>query len=225
MNAPVTAATTRTLSSTRLVLVDDHPLVRDGVKALLQGHVQIVGEASCASEALDAVARLGPDVVLTDIGMKLMNGLQLTAELTALHPEVKVIVLSMYDDPGYVQQALRAGARGYVLKDAPGADILTALRQVIEGQVYLGIGVRDRSPASIHRRALSERECDILRCLAQGWSSKQIAAEYSLSVRTVETHRQNIRRKLNLGGQAELICYAVEQYRDAPPPLTPATTR
>ena len=202
------------VASLRLLLVDDHALVRDGVRALLTGQVATIDEASTAAGALEAIEAHRPDVVLSDIGMKDVNGLQLLGTLLERWPDLTVVMLSMYDDAAYVQQALRTGARGYVLKDSPGSDILKALEAVCAGEVYLGLGVREQPQPTGGRRPLSERECEILRCLALAWPSKQIAAELGLSVRTVETHRQNIRRKLGLAGQAELIRYAVEHHRD-----------
>ena len=200
----------------RILIVDDHPLVRDGVRALLCGHPgsEVVGEAADADEALLCVSRLQPELVLTDIGMKHTSGIALTERLTAEHPHIAVLILSMYNNPDYVHQAMQAGARGYVLKDAPSSDILGAIDAVASGNTFLSSALaRPVSRSDDARPLLSEREAEILNCLARGLSSKQIALEYDLSVRTVETHRQNIRRKLKIEGQAELIRYAVEHCR------------
>lgn len=209
----MTAAT-----ATRLLLVDDHALVRDGLRALLGGHpgIEIVGEAGDADEALERIAATRPDMVLMDIGMKRVDGLTLTARLAAEHPQLAVLILSMYDNAEYVRRARAAGARGYVLKDGPSSDILAAIAAVAAGGLHFRA---DAAPAETpNRRAeLSERERDILRALAEGQSSKQIALAFDLSVRTVETHRQNIRRKLRIAGQAELIRYAVEHFRTPGP--------
>jgi two-component system, NarL family, nitrate/nitrite response regulator NarL len=200
----------------RILLVDDHPLVREGVRTLIQsqpGH-EVVGEAPDAATALQLAADLQPQLVLTDIGMKQTNGIALTAQLRARWPGMAVIVLSMYDNPEYVHQAMQAGASGYVLKDAPSSDIVEAIAAVSAGGSFLSDSVaRPQSRSEGPRPLLSERESEILSCLARGLSSKQIAADYDLSVRTVETHRQNIRRKLRIEGQAELIRYAVEHCR------------
>lgn len=201
----------------RILLVDDHPMVREGLRARLSSvaHLQVVGEAGDATEALQAVALLQPDVVLQDVGLQQGNGIELIEQLLALKADLRVLMYSMYDNPEYVQRALQAGASAYVLKSAPAAEILAALDAVAAGGTFLSPAVskrlfRNQAP----RPLLSARESQILAALARGASSKQIAKELDLSVRTVETHRQSIKRKLNLEGQAELIKYAVEHAKD-----------
>jgi DNA-binding NarL/FixJ family response regulator len=197
----------------RLLLIDDHPLVRDGLRARLSTvpGFEVVGEAGTAEEAVAQVEALRPTLALMDVGMRDTNGIDLTAQLLADHPDLLVLMLSMYDNPEYVQRALQAGARGYVLKDAPASEIVTAIEAVTGGGTFLSPAVskrlfRNQAP----RPVLSMRESQILSGLAKGLSSKQLARDLDLSVRTVEAHRQNIKRKLNLEGQAELIKYAVE---------------
>jgi len=200
----------------RLLLVDDHPLVRDGLKARLasEADIEVVGEAGDAPEAIAALAAHSPNLVLMDIGMKDVNGIELTALLLQRVPTLAVLMLSMYDSVEYAQRALQAGARGYVLKDAPSSEILAALRTVAGGGTYLSPAIAQRLfRTPVTRNVLSTREQDILACLAQGQASKQIARALNLSVRTVESHRQNIRRKLELETQADLIRYAVEHAR------------
>ena len=203
----------------RLFLVDDHPLVREGLVARLESvaDIEVVGEAGDAATALESIGRLQPQVVLTDIGKKGVNGIELTRTLLARQPGLIVLVLSMYDNAEYAQQAMAAGARGYVLKDSPSAEILAAIRTVAAGGTYLSPALAQRlfRPA-VARVQLSEREQQILVLLGQGQSSKQIARSLDIGVRTVETHRQSIRRKLDLAGQAELIRYAVEHTRQGP---------
>jgi DNA-binding NarL/FixJ family response regulator len=203
----------------RLLIVDDHPLVREGLKARLSGlgTMEVVGEAGGASEASAQVAAKRPDLVLMDVGMKDVNGIDLTRQLLAEQPGLLVLILSMYDNPEYVNRAMQAGARGYVLKDAPASDIIDAIAAVSAGGTFLSPAVSGRLFRSqTPRPMMSLRESEILACLAKGRSSKQIAQDLALSVRTVESHRQNIKRKLNLDGQAELIKYAVEHCRDLP---------
>jgi DNA-binding NarL/FixJ family response regulator len=205
---------------TRLLIVDDHPLVREGLKARLGAlpEVEVVGEAGDAEEAERQVLLHRPDLVLMDVGMKQVNGIDLTRALLAEHPGLLVIILSMYDNPEYVNRAMQAGARGYVLKDAPAGDIVEAIAVVTAGGTFLSPSISGRMfRAQTPRPVMSLRESEILACLARGRSSKQIAQELDLSVRTVESHRQNIKRKLKLDGQAELIKYAVEHCRDAGP--------
>jgi DNA-binding NarL/FixJ family response regulator len=201
----------------RLLLIDDHPLVRDGLRARLATvpGFEVVGEAGSAAEAQQQVLLQQPTLVLMDVGMRDMNGIDLTALLLAQHPDLLVLMLSMYDNPEYVQRALQAGARGYVLKDAPASDIVSAIAAVAGGGTFLSPAVsrrlfRNQAP----RPVLSMRESEILSGLAKGLSSKQLARDLDLSVRTVEAHRQNIKRKLGLAGQAELIKYAVEHAGD-----------
>lgn len=197
----------------RLLLIDDHPLVRDGLRARLSTvpGFEVVGEAGTAHEAVAQVEALRPTLALMDVGMRDTNGIDLTAQLLASHPDLLVLMLSMYDNPEYVQRALHAGARGYVLKDAPASEIVTAIEAVTGGGTFLSPAVSKRLFRNqVPRPVLSMRESQILSGLAKGLSSKQLARDLDLSVRTVEAHRQNIKRKLNLEGQAELIKYAVE---------------
>lgn len=202
---------------TRLVLVDDHALVREGLKAMLMAapQIEVVGEAGHATEALAVVAQTQPHLVMLDVGMKDVNGIELASQLLAVHPKLLVLMLSMYDNPATVNRAMQAGARGYVLKDAPSSDILSAIDTLVAGGTFLSQDISGRLLRSqTPRPLLSARESAILSHLAKGHSSKQMAQELGVSARTVETHRQNIRRKLNLEGQAELIKYAVEHCRE-----------
>ncbi|MBX3618575.1 MAG: response regulator transcription factor [Rhizobacter sp.] len=213
---------------TRVAIVDDHPLVRDGLKLRLSAHagLEVVGEADSAPGALALVEQRLPDLVLMDVGMKDTNGIDLTARLLERHPQLRVLMLSMYDNPEYVNRAMRAGARGYVLKDAPSDEILNAIDAIAAGRTYLSAAIAGRNlRTQAPRPVLSLRESQIMAALSHGQSSRQIAEALGLSVRTVETHRQNIKRKLGLEGQAELIKYAVEHCRDfAELPPAPAGT-
>jgi DNA-binding NarL/FixJ family response regulator len=197
----------------RILIVDDHPMVREGLVARLAAvpRFEVVGEAGGRVEALAQLARSAPDVVLMDVGLKEINGIALGSEMLAAQPGLKLLMFSMYDNPEYVQRALQAGARGYVLKDAPATEIVSAIDAVAAGGTFLSAAVsgrlfRGQSPKPV----LTPRESEILAQLGQGASSKQIARALDLSVRTVEAHRQSIKRKLDLEGQAELIRYAVE---------------
>ncbi len=205
----------------RLFIVDDHPLVRDSLRARLGAmpNLEIVGEAGSGAEALALLDTLRPDLMLVDVGMKDMNGIDLAALVLQRdyqqQPAPHVVMLSMYDNPEYVQKALQVGARGYVLKDAPAAEIVAAIEAVSADGTFLSPAVskklfRNQAP----RPLLTPRESEILTALGRGESSKQIARDLGLSVRTVEAHRQSIKRRLGIEGQAELIKYAVEHARE-----------
>lgn len=202
----------------RILLVDDHPMVREGLVARLQAvpRFEVVGEAGGRDDALALLASARPDVVLMDVGLKDTNGIALGAEMLAVQPAIKLLMFSMYDNPEYVQRALTAGARGYVLKDAPATEIVSAIDAVAAGGTFLSAAVSGRLfRGQAPKPVLTPRESEILAMLGQGASSKQIARDLDLSVRTVEAHRQSIKRKLELDGQAELIRYAVEHARQA----------
>lgn len=197
-----------------ILLVDDHPLVRDGLRARLETipHFTIVAEAGNADEALHYASSLKIDLVLMDINLSGMNGIELTARMNSQHPEIAILMLSMHDKAEYVIQAIQAGARGYVLKDAPAQDIITAIETVMSGGIYYSAGLAKQlarpMPPSL---LLTPREREVLQCIATGRSNKHIARDLNLSVRTVETHRLNIKRKLGIEGQADLIRFALEQ--------------
>lgn len=195
----------------RILLVDDHPLVRDGLRARLEAvpHFEVVAEAGSGAEALERAG--GADLVLMDINMKGGSGIEATAQLNRRYPGICVLVLSMHDKLEYVTQAMQAGARGYVLKDAPGKDIVLAIETVMAGGIYYSAAVaRQLAQPEQQDSQLTVREQQVLRHIAAGQSNKQIARELDLSVRTVETHRLNIKRKLGIEGQAELIKFAVQ---------------
>jgi DNA-binding NarL/FixJ family response regulator len=198
----------------KILLVDDHPLVRDGLRARLEAvpHLRVVAEADSGAEAL---ARAGEaDLVLMDINMRGGSGIEATAQLTARYSGIAVLILSMHDKLEYVTQAMQAGARGYVLKDAPGKDIVLAIETVMTGGIYYSAAVaRQLARPGPQDNQLTSREQEVLRHIAGGQSNKQIARELDLSVRTVETHRLNIKRKLGIEGQAELIRFAVQHAR------------
>lgn len=203
----------------RILLVDDHPMVREGLRARLSSvpRLRVVGEAGEAAEALRQLDLHQPDVVLQDVGLKDGNGIDLVPAMLARQPALRVLMFSMYDNPEYVQRALQAGARGYVLKETPAEEVLAAIEAVVAGGTFLSPAVSRRLfRGQAPRPMLTPRESQILSALGRGESSKQIAQAMHLSVRTVEAHRQSIKRKLGIEGQAELIKYAVEHAREAP---------
>ncbi|MYM31655.1 DNA-binding response regulator, NarL/FixJ family, contains REC and HTH domains [Duganella sacchari] len=197
----------------KILLVDDHPLVRDGLRARLEAMPQfeVVAEAGGAAEALEQAARHPVDLVLMDINMRGTNGIEATALFRQAFPRIAVLILSMHDKVEYVSQAIQAGARGYVLKDAPGKDIVVAIETVMSGGIYYSAALaRQLAQPQTQDNQLTTREHEVLRHIANGESNKQIARALDLSVRTVETHRLNIKRKLGIEGQAELIRFAVQ---------------
>ncbi|MFP5393850.1 MAG: response regulator [Gammaproteobacteria bacterium] len=199
-----------------IMLVDDHPLVRDGLRARLEAvpHLRVVTEAGDALDALEQARHCHIDLVLMDINMRGASGLEATAQFRRQHPHIAVLILSMHDKLEYVTQAMQAGARGYVLKDAPGKDIVLAIDTVMAGGIYYSAALaRQLARPFIQDNQLTLREQEVLRHLADGQSNKQIAKALALSVRTVETHRLNIKRKLGIEGQAELIKFAVQSAR------------
>lgn len=209
----------------RILLADDHAVLRSGLRALLERHedISVVGEATDGRELVQMAVKLEHDVVITDIGMPNLNGTEATAQITAKHPNVKVIMLSMHSDEAYVLRALKAGARGYLLKESSSeADLITALRAVHSGKAYFSPAIsallvedyvrqlRDKDAVDSYE-LLSPREREILQLIAEGKSNKDIANLLNLSLYTVETHRGNILQKLNLHSVPELILYAVRK--------------
>lgn len=205
----------------RVLLIDDHALVRDGMRMhlALQPGLRVVGEADGGEAALAWLDRAGeaerPDLVITDIGMRGMGGIALTCVLHEQYPEIAVLVVSMHDNLEYARQAVRAGAHGYVLKDAPAEELMAAIEAVLAGRVFysarIARGMAEQMPAAGPLDALTKRERDILGYIGRGMANKEIAAQLGVSVRTVETHRLNLKRKLGIEGRAGLVKYAVEQ--------------
>jgi DNA-binding NarL/FixJ family response regulator len=203
----------------RVLLVDDHALVRAGMRSLLQDlpDVEVVAEAGDGAEALAAAERERPDVVLMDIAMKGMNGLEAAARLRERLPEVKVIILSMHTSEEYVLLALRAGAAAYLIKDSATAELELALKCVMRGETYLSPAISrqvvdgyvQRVGASAGPEPLTPRQREVLKRIAEGRSTKEIAFELNLSVKTVETHRAQIMERLGIRDVAGLVRYAM----------------
>lgn len=203
----------------RVLLADDHALVRAGIRSLLEAmqDVEVVGEASSGEEALEIASREQPDVVLMDIAMKGMTGLDAASRMRDHHPGVRVIILSMHSGEEYVLQALRAGAMGYLLKDAATGELELALRTVIRGESWLSPavsrqvveGYAQRVGADAGPDVLTARQREVLRLVAGGKSTKEIAFALNLSVKTVETHRAQIMERLGIRDVAGLVRYAL----------------
>jgi two-component system, NarL family, response regulator NreC len=204
----------------RILLADDHAVLRAGLRALLaaQDGLEVVGEASDGGEAVRLTQALRPDVVVMDIGMPGVNGIDATARIKRDLPTTKVLVLSMHDDQGYLRQVLRAGASGYVLKKAADTELLAAIQAAARGDVYLDPGlakalvdeVMAPEPARGEAPALSGREQDVLRLVARGHTNQQVAHRLCVSVKSVETYKARLMEKLGLKGRAELVRYALQ---------------
>ncbi|CRL52516.1 MULTISPECIES: response regulator transcription factor [Pseudomonas] len=197
----------------RVALVDDHSLVRDGIKALLavMAPLEVVGEAESGAQAIEMVGRCQPDLLLVDISLRDMNGLELTRLLRSQYPTLKVLVLSMYDNNEYVSESVRAGASGYVLKNSPSREIIAAIEAIASGGTFYSAEIAQRLIADKSAdNELTPRESQVLYKMAQGLNNKEMARELDISVRTVETHRLSIRRKLNIDKPAALVKYAID---------------
>lgn len=210
------------MQTLRIFLADDHAVVREGLKALVtaQGDMRVIGEAGDGRAAYQAARDCQPDVVVLDISMPSMNGMQVTAQLKRECPNLKVLVLSVHEDPIYLRELLAAGAAGYMLKHAAPETLIHAIRVVAAGGIYLDPAMAGhvtthfvRAPATtsdVVGDELSERERDVLYAIAQGYSYKEIAAKLGLSVKTVDTYRMRALKKLGLPNRAALVRYALE---------------
>jgi two-component system response regulator NreC len=212
------------MSKIRILIADDHVIVREGVRSLLQSQpdIDVVAEASNGREAVAKARQLLPDIVLMDIAMPEMNGLDATAAIKRESPQVEVLALTMHDDYGYFLELLHNGASGCVLKGASSAELLAAIHAVHEGGVYIHPSVAKALVADYMSRmepgaekkrfdGLSDRERQVLKLVAEGQTSQQIADELVLSVNTVQTHRAHIMTKLNLRNRADIVRYALRK--------------
>jgi DNA-binding NarL/FixJ family response regulator len=201
----------------RILLADDHVLVRQGFRMILsaQPDMEIVGEAGNGREAVELAEKLKPDIVIMDVAMPELNGIEATRRLTASTPRIRVLALSMHKDSVYVREILRSGARGYLLKDSADADLLTAVRAVAKGDGYLSPAVSDAVLTDYRRHVtdpidlLTSREREVLQMIAEGKTNKEIAVALNLSVYTVEAHRGRVMEKLNLHSTGELVRFAL----------------
>ena len=212
------------MAKIRILLTDDHTLFRQGIRTLLsaESDLEIVGEAANGAEAVEKVTEFRPDVVLMDIGMPGLSSFEATRQIKKLRPDTKILFLTMYDDEDYLVQCMEVGASGYVLKDSPAQQLLAALRDVYRGGSYLSPRMlsqlvddfRSRIKTA-HRQprfaTLTAREKEILKLLAEGQSVKEIAAGLNLSVKTVEAHKFNLMRKLDIHNKAQLVQYAIQK--------------
>jgi two-component system response regulator NreC len=208
----------------RILLADDHTVMRSGLRVLLERQTgfQVVGEAGDGREAIELAEAQSPDVAVIDVAMPNLNGIEAARQITAKRPGTAVVILSMHSDESYVLRALKAGARGYLLKDSPEADLIAAIRAVHDGKAFFSPAISKMMVEDYMRQLqqrdvedtyelLTGREREVLQLLAEGKSNKETATILNLSLYTVETHRSNILQKLNLHGTPELILYAVRK--------------
>ncbi|MES0824074.1 response regulator transcription factor [Ruegeria sp. SCP11] len=198
----------------RVLIVDDHPMVAEGIQSILESYdeIEVVGTLGTGQEAVDQAAELSPDVILMDLNMPGLGGLSATEIILERLADTRILILSMHDSPEYISTALNHGAKGYVLKDVPTDEIKQAIDAVMRGEQYLCTGASGslQPKQGGAREALTGREQTILLELAQGKSNKEVAQALEISVRTVETHRKNIKRKLGISSTAGLTRYALE---------------
>jgi two-component system, NarL family, response regulator NreC len=208
----------------RILLADDHIVVRTGLRALLerQANLEVVGESENGRQTVELAASLGPDVVVMDVAMPVLNGIEATKTIVTQRPATAVVILSMHADESYVMRALKAGARGYLLKDSAAADLISAIQAVSQNKSFFSpkvsrilaedyVRVLKQRGAVDSYDLLTSREREILQLLAEGKANKEVATALNISPYTVETHRSHILQKLNLHNPAELVLYAVRK--------------
>jgi DNA-binding NarL/FixJ family response regulator len=212
----------------QIFLVEDHPVTREGFAQLInyQADLQVCGQAGSAARALSGIETTRPDLVIIDISLVESNGLELIKNLKARHPTLAMLVLSTHDEALYAERALRAGARGYVMKQAPTAEVMEAIRMTLKGELYLSENMRSHmvrqhlhGPREVRKSdmdLLSDRELEIFELVGKGHTTRQIAARLNLGVSTVETHRAHIKEKLRLKNAVELVRRAVEWVNQQP---------
>jgi DNA-binding NarL/FixJ family response regulator len=226
-----------TSSKARIMVVDDHPMVRDGLIRLITQQDDLVccGQAGTVAETLATISKKQPDLLILDLRLKGGDGLELIKTLMAQYPQLRILILSQYEAPLYVERALRAGALGYVVKEQAAEEVLKAIRAVLAGEIYLTRGMAARflrrfvgpganKEDSSGAEPLSDRELHVLQLLGSGLSTREIAAELKLSFKTIESHRENIKRKLGLRNASALVHYATDWCREQlslPPPSPP----
>lgn len=206
----------------QIIIVDDHPLMRKGLAMIINSEpdLEVSGQASKAEEALNAMDKLNPDMIIVDVSLPGMSGLELTKHMLAIKPDMLILVVSRHDEALYAERAIRAGARGYVMKMVAGEEILKAIRRVLNGGIYVSDEINDRllvGMASGHKQlnqspleVLSDRELEVFELTGRGLGTREIAERLYLSVKTVESYRARIKNKLNLNNATELMLHAVQ---------------
>ena len=211
------------MNKLRIILAEDHETIRDGLKLLVNSRsdMEVVGEADNGRTALQLAEEFSPDVVVIDISMPELNGLQATKKLKDKSPQVKVLILTRHSEPGYLQELLQAGASGYVLKQSKSEELIRAILTVAAGQTYLDPAITEkvvtqlRESGQVTRKApnanLTAREADVLRLIALGYVNKEVAARLNLSIKTVEAHKSNAMNKMGMKSRVDIVRYAILQ--------------
>ena len=211
------------MNKLRIILAEDHETIRDGLKLLVNSRsdMEVVGEADNGTTALQLAEEFSPDVVVMDISMPELNGLQATKKLKDKSPQVKVLILTRHSEPGYLQELLRAGASGYVLKQSKSEELIRSILAVAAGQTYLDPAVTERAVTqlresgqiarNVQNATLTARESDVLRLIALGYVNKEVAARLNLSVKTVEAHKSNAMNKMGMKSRVDIVRYAILQ--------------
>jgi len=212
------------MNKTRVLIVDDHALLREGIIAFLKHHedFEVVGEASNGLQAIEKAEKLRPEVIIMDISMPELGGIEATVEIKKRQPDIKVLILSQYDDKEYVSRLLKAGVSGYILKHAVGTDLVTAIRAVAKGESYLYssiatkvidgyLGKSGELSVEDPYEKLTDREKQVLKLIAEGYSHKEVASRLNISVKTVIAHQTNMSEKLDLHSRAALIKFAISK--------------
>jgi DNA-binding NarL/FixJ family response regulator len=218
-NAPTPAESS---PKSRVFLVDDHPITRQGLVALInrEHNLVVCGEADSAPVAIDMIQKLTPDIALVDVTLKTTSGIELMKHLKALRPEMPVLMMSMHDESLFAERALRAGAKGYIMKLEPSATILAAIRRILGGDLYLSEKMKEKM---LHRLVktggtevvyaidtLSDREMEVFQLIGNGYGTRQIATRLNLSVKTIDSYREHLKLKLRLDGGTELVRHAIQ---------------
>lgn len=222
MKAPPSTKDDKLAAKFKIFLVDDHPITRQGVAALINGERNLVvcGEADSAPKALEAITKVQPDLAIVDISLKTMSGIELIKNLKVLDPKLPILVMSMHDESLYAERALRAGAQGYIMKQEASEKVLTAIQRVLDGELYLSDAMKEKmlhrivstkkeeTGFSIDR--LSDREMEVFQLIGNGFSTRQIASQLNLSVKTIDSYREHLKLKLSLEKGSDLVRYAIQ---------------
>ena len=218
----VKTAAKKALKKKRVLIVDDHPMMREGLAHSInqEPDLTVCCAARNAAEALDGIAAQKPDLVLTDITLPGKSGLELIKDIKAMHPALPVLVVSMHDEALYAERALRAGARGYVMKDEPTEVVLAAIRRVLTGELHLSERVKEKllnglargrkDSATFSMDTLSDREMEVFQLIGNGFGTRQIAERLNLSVKTIDSYREHLKQKLQLESGAQLVHHAIQ---------------